>query len=141
MSNHKNKSPINDGDVFTVEDRPLSIGFITNSMLAGGTALFLLLYILIASTRSDLAALNGNERVNDMIEEAKTLDSSVNGYFLKVADRALADKKVTSTEMAVIDTEYKAMLVKRDSVNAVDRELLSDDENYLNDFDTGSPQE
>lgn len=141
MSNHNKKSPINGGDVFNVQDKPLSIGFITNSMLAGGTALFLLLYILIASTRSDLAALNGNERVNDMIKEAKTLDSSVNGYFLKVADRALADKKVTLSEMAVIDDEYKAMLVKRDSVNAVDRELLSDDENYLDDFNDSSPQE
>ena len=141
MSNHNKKSPINGGDVFKVQDKPLSIGFITNSMLAGGTALFLLLYILVASTRSDLAALNGNERVNDMIKEAKTLDSSVNGYFLKVADRALADKKVTLSEMAVIDDEYKAMLVKRDNVNAVDRELLSDDENYLDDFNDSSPQE
>lgn len=141
MSNYKDKSPINDGDVFNVEDKPLSIGFMTNSMLAGGTALFLLLYILIASTRSDLAALNGNERVNDMIEEAKTLDSSVNGYFLKVADRALADKKVTSSEMAVIDNEYKAMMAKPERVNTVGRVLLSDDENYLDNFNADSPQE
>lgn len=106
--------PASKTDIFKEASGTHNIHFSVNSALAILVVFSLMLYIVISSTKDDFATMGGNARVLDMVAEAKELDGSLNKSFLAVTTKALADKKVTSSEFNLIDAEYNKMLNERD---------------------------
>ena len=112
MSDHTKTSPVKKSDIFKARNEPLSIKFITNSMIAVGLAVFFMLYIVVTTTRNSFIVPDGNERVNSMVKKAKQLEPSVNESFLATTTAALKDDKISSSEMSLIESEYEAMTDK-----------------------------
>ena len=106
--------PASETDIFKKPDKPPSIAFTTDSKLAIFIAFSLMLYIVMSSTKDNFTAFGGSERVKSMVVEAKQLDASLNKDFMTALNKATADNNINPSELALIETKYKAMIDNRD---------------------------